>query len=130
MRAVTKVGKVAEWKQRLRRYKRTELTVAEFCRLEGISVPSLYQWQRKLAVTAASKPRELMRAAFPSEASGLNPPAAFRAIEVSPELSSGLAMIRLPSGVVIELPDSSPVLKWVLGQVVATNRPAEGGPSC
>jgi hypothetical protein len=97
MRAVTKFGKVAEWKRRLKRYERTELTAAEFCRLEGISVSSLYQWQRKLAVTAALKPRELMRAALPGEASGLNPPAAFRAIEVSPAPNPGLAKIRLPS---------------------------------
>ena len=49
MSAETKVGKVAEWKRRLRRYERTELTVAEFCRQEGISVSSLYQWMRTLA---------------------------------------------------------------------------------
>ncbi|MFN9881265.1 MAG: IS66 family insertion sequence element accessory protein TnpA, partial [Planctomycetota bacterium] len=49
MSAETRVGKVAEWKRRLRRYERTELTVAEFCRREGISVSSLYQWMRTLA---------------------------------------------------------------------------------
>lgn len=37
------------WRTRLRRYRQSDLTVAEFCRREGVSVPSFYQWKKKLA---------------------------------------------------------------------------------
>ena len=35
-------------RDRLRRFDRSELTVAEFCRLEGYSVASFYHWRRRL----------------------------------------------------------------------------------
>lgn len=37
------------WAQRIARYRRTELTVKEFCLREGVSQPSFYQWKRTLA---------------------------------------------------------------------------------
>lgn len=37
------------WARRIARYSRTELTVKEFCRREGVSQPSFYQWKRTLA---------------------------------------------------------------------------------
>lgn len=37
-----------QWRDRLRRFDHSELTVAEFCRLEGYSVASFYHWRRKL----------------------------------------------------------------------------------
>lgn len=41
-----------QWRQRLGRFSRSKLSVAEFCRREQVSVPSFYQWRKKLAVTA------------------------------------------------------------------------------
>ncbi len=40
------------WRQRLGRFSRSTLSVAEFCRRVQVSVPSFYQWRKKLAVTA------------------------------------------------------------------------------
>lgn len=37
-----------QWRDRLRRFDQSELTVAEFCRLEEYSVASFYQWRRRL----------------------------------------------------------------------------------
>lgn len=37
-----------DWKERLDRFEYSELTIAEFCRLEGYSTGSFYQWRRKL----------------------------------------------------------------------------------
>jgi len=37
-----------QWRQRLNRFERSELTIAEFCRLEGFSTASFYLWRRKL----------------------------------------------------------------------------------
>lgn len=129
MRAGTGCGKAAEWKRRLSRYERTELTVSEFCREEGVSVTSLYQWIRKLAGTPQNDASEWKASRLPQRLSG-EASASFRAIEVSPMLHSGLATIRLPSGLVIELPDGSPALKWLLQQACAPQSPGEGGPAC
>jgi hypothetical protein len=41
--------KRTEWLDRLRRFGRSKLSVSEFCRRENVSVPSYYQWRRKLA---------------------------------------------------------------------------------
>jgi hypothetical protein len=37
-----------QWRDRLRRFDRAGLTVAEFCRLEEYSVASFYHWRRRL----------------------------------------------------------------------------------
>ena len=129
MSAETKVGKVAEWKRRLGRYERTELTVAEFCRREGISVSSLYQWMRTLAGMPQGNSSELKANRFPKRLPG-EASASFRAIELSPTQNSRLATIRLPGGAVIELPDNSPALKWMLGRACRTTPPGKGDSAC
>ena len=43
------VRKRSEWLDRLRRFRRANLSVIEFCRREKVSVPSYYHWRRKLA---------------------------------------------------------------------------------
>jgi transposase len=50
-------GKRQVWRQRLRRFSSSHLTVAAFCQAEGVSVPSFYQWRRILGQAAAEKSR-------------------------------------------------------------------------
>ena len=38
----------AVWEQRCERFERSRLTVAEFCRREGVSQPTFYQWRKRL----------------------------------------------------------------------------------
>lgn len=38
-----------QWRDRLRRFEQSELTVAEFCQLEDYSVASFYKWRRRIA---------------------------------------------------------------------------------
>ena len=40
-----------QWRDRLGRFDRSELTIAEFCELEGYSTASFYQWRRKLGAS-------------------------------------------------------------------------------
>ncbi|MFM8222695.1 MAG: IS66 family insertion sequence element accessory protein TnpA, partial [Planctomycetaceae bacterium] len=47
-RSVSDVDRV-RWRERLRRFERRSGSVVAFCRLEGISVGTLYQWRRRLA---------------------------------------------------------------------------------
>lgn len=39
------------WRDRLQRFGRSRLSVAEFCRREKVSAASFYQWRKKLAAT-------------------------------------------------------------------------------
>ena len=49
MGRVVDEGKWAAWRRRLARFQRGGQTVAAFCDAEDVSVPSFYQWKRKLA---------------------------------------------------------------------------------
>lgn len=42
-------GKFSEWQGRFERFRRAGLSVARFCATEGVSVPSFYQWRKKLS---------------------------------------------------------------------------------
>jgi hypothetical protein len=49
LRAV-KSGKEELWRSRLQRFDASGMSVARFCRQEQVSVPSFYQWRKRLAV--------------------------------------------------------------------------------
>lgn len=94
------------WRERLRRYERSELTVAEFCQREGVSVPSFYQWRRRLAKTSAS-PRQT---AMPRSK------AAFQQVLLS---GSRVVAIELPNGVHVELPaEQSSLVRAVVADLL------------
>jgi transposase-like protein len=56
-------GKAAVWRERLRRFARSGLTVARFCEHEGVSEPSFYQWRKRLQ-SSADEPHRKARPAF------------------------------------------------------------------
>jgi hypothetical protein len=80
-------GKRREWSERLKRFARWDGTVAEFCDAERVSVPSFYQWKRKLA--APETPRTFIPVQLASATS-----AASTTVEI--ELPNG-TRIRLPA---------------------------------
>lgn len=45
-----------QWRERFERFDQSELTVAEFCELEGYSTGSFYQWRRKLDAEEPCEP--------------------------------------------------------------------------
>lgn len=75
----------AAWMERLARQRRSGLSIAEFCRREGISPPSFYAWRRRLEKDAPALfvPVELSRAGVPS---------------------AGGVQIELPGGALVTLP--------------------------
>ncbi len=49
MSGSARARKRSEWLDRMHRFNRSNASVTEFCRREKVSVPSYYQWRRKLA---------------------------------------------------------------------------------
>jgi hypothetical protein len=54
MRRVVDETRRTLWRKRLARFALSGRTVAAFCSLEGVSVPTFYEWKRKLAPPLAS----------------------------------------------------------------------------
>lgn len=78
-------GSAAErWQRLLARQRHSGLGVAEFCRQEGVSPPSFYQWRRKLTSQGA-RPKQ------PS----------FVAVSV---VSASPVEVVLPGGAVVRVP--------------------------
>lgn len=112
-------GKAALWGERLRRYERSVLTVAEFCRREEVSVPSFYQWRRRLA---ESSPR-----ARSTRSRGPDPHAspAFQQVMLA---GCGVVAIELPSGVRVELPAGQlPLIRAVVADLLAAESGRQAG---
>ena len=47
--------KVRQWTERLERFQRSQVTLTQFCRDEGVSMPSFYQWRKRLITSPGSK---------------------------------------------------------------------------
>ena len=84
-RAAT-VGKRDAWQRRLARQRTSRLSVAEFCRQEGVSVQSFYYWKRRLGPVSAARQQ-----------------AAFVPVRIAPAPSSSLE-IELPNQAVVRVP--------------------------
>lgn len=46
------------WRDRMRRYQGTDLTVAAFCDWEGVSQAAFYVWRKKLQADCSVRPQE------------------------------------------------------------------------
>ena len=57
MSRMTKTDRIQVWLDRLSRQAASQQTVAEFCGDEEISLPSFYQWRRRLAPRVDSPPK-------------------------------------------------------------------------
>jgi hypothetical protein len=105
------VRKRSEWLDRLRRFSRSNLSVSEFCRGEKVSVPSYYQWRRKLA--------EAM-----SEVDAGGQPATFIPVQVA---GSAEVQVTFPNGARLTLPALDHELVRVSIESVALTRTFQGG---
>ena len=94
----------AMWRDRLTRFRECDLTVKEYCRQEGVSDPSFYQWRQHLDMVPQESKRVRRSGNRPTKTVKSQP---FVAVKVSssegvPNL--GLAEVELPSGVLIRVP--------------------------
>jgi hypothetical protein len=77
------------WLARIERHSQCDLTVAQFCRHERVSVPSFYQWKKKLADATESSQGVAAK---------------FVPVRVTGPGSPARPILRLPGGAFIELP--------------------------
>jgi transposase-like protein len=109
MAGSVRAGKRREWQQRLARFEQAQQSVAEFCRQEGVSAPSFYQWRKRLA--------ERPQAA-----------ASFRPVRLVP--AAGVT-VQLPGGTQLEVPTSDRrALRLVLQTLARADARRAGGDGC
>ena len=75
------------WRSRLRRFQTSGMSVTRFCRVERVSVPSFYQWRKRLALQPGKKGTPL-----------------FVPVHVTPSAAVAAVEIRLPNGTRICVP--------------------------
>ena len=106
-------SKAAEWQQRLVRFREARVSVSAFCRTERVSVPSFYQWRKKLARSAVEEPDA--NAGF---------------IPVRLVTSTGI-VVELPGGTRLQIPTGDPQLIQVAIQtLVRADAERLGGDAC
>jgi hypothetical protein len=84
------------WRDRLARFDKSKLTVVEFCRVEGVSNPSFYQWRKRLRPATGNATR---LPASRSRETGRR--GAFVPVSV---ISPALAEVEFPNGVRVRVP--------------------------
>lgn len=93
------------WRERFRRYGKSTLSVGDFCREEGVSVPTFYHWRKKL--TPAPRRRQ------PGKRH------AFRPVMVTASVAA--LSVRLPGGAELEVPrENLDTVRAVVAELVRT----------
>ncbi len=107
--------KVQEWTERLARFRKSKLSVAEFCDAEGVSTPSFYHWQRKLRKLASPGSKN------DSTTSPTNRRPAFQTVQVT---SSGplaapqpALTVWLPGGIQVQVANNLPAIGAVMREL-------------
>jgi hypothetical protein len=102
------------WVERLARFASSGLRPAAFCAREGVSLPSFYQWKRRLAAETAADTTESPGSPDPTP----------RLLPVRLPVPGGAVELVLPGGVTLRIPPGCD-LAWVRCLVEAL-----GGISC
>jgi hypothetical protein len=123
------------WRERLDRFSRSGLSIAEFCRRHQLSPPSFYLWRKRLAHNGSANHPVI------SPSSGRRPndrsqPSPSSFVELIPTRSSAsprtrsaepsLVEIELPNGTRVRFADDQPEL-LVVALREAANRPSATG---
>ena len=83
------MGLALIWEQRIRRQRRSRLSIVQFCLQEGVSPASFYAWRRRLSGASSSEPDTPL----------------FVPVDLpTPVMAAGSVRIEVPGGVVLTLP--------------------------
>ena len=101
---MTRSETAALWSKRLDRFARSQMTIAEFCKSEGVSSASFYHWKKKRTLSQIrqpTKPNNFVPVAL--TAASVNPR---RGGEVNIELPGGIR-VRIDVPVATAQPDAA-----------------------
>jgi len=92
------------WRKRWERFEASSVTVAEFCRREGVSTAAFYQWRKRLRRQSASAEKRTAASLPATRGSGARPQGrsgGFVELAVS---SLAVVELDLPNGVRVRVP--------------------------
>lgn len=99
-------AKAVEWKDRLRRFEKADMTVARFCARERVTVPTFWYWRRKCADIGA-----------PCETSE----SVFAPVDI---IGGRSVPLRFPAGAVLEIPEDRPdLVRLVIEALAGVQKP-------
>lgn len=96
MRRVVDVTKRRLWRERLGRFAQSGQSVAAFCAAERVSVPTFYEWKRKLASPSVGGRKRRRKGT-----ASAGPARAFLPVRIE---GVGLVEIELPNGARVRVP--------------------------
>ncbi len=102
------------WQQRINRFRVSNQTVVQFCKTENVSVPSFYQWMRRLTDWASPTQANQNRSAFAASAAPSFCEVTF------PRACTRPSTIRLSNGATHELGDDTHIVEAILTHVLAS----------
>lgn len=106
-----------EWRGRMQRFEERRGSVAAFCRGEGVSEASFYQWRRRLA-----------EASVQERGGGADATAGFRPVHV---LRATSIAARLPGGTRLRVPCTDPqAVRLVIETLARLDAQRAGGGPC
>ena len=114
MESSKRSAKAEFWQQAFQQYVESKLSVIDFCSQKGLSVPSFYQWKRKLLATDS-----------PPSVNAMVP---VHIIPSRPTPAQQSIQIITPSGFAIRVDPSMPSNQ--LTQLIAAIEAASRGESC
>ena len=132
MPSMPKSERIQLWLDRLNRFANSNLTIAEFCQLEEISLPSFYQWKRRLSprvespqLTSARRGNQTTDSTNKSN----RPNPTFTELVVgSPRQAA--ACVSLPGGIKLTLGDHPEIASLIIDRILQHSvKVSEGGAS-
>ena len=117
--------KVVAWRQRVRRFGRSGLTVVRFCEEEGVSTASFYRWRNRLAGQGLpARNADARRTAT----TGVEQRPVFQPVRVT--RAETPISIQLPGGVRVEVPaENLDAVRVVLGELLRQDATLDRGDS-
>ena len=118
------------WQGLLQRQARSGVSIAAFCRSEGVSEATFHGWKRTLRRREANSPRRRRNAAVVGNGSEASP--SFVPVRITEDYRPGAIEVVWPNGLSARVPSGcdGAGMQGVLQIVDALARQHEGRPSC
>ncbi len=121
MARLSRIERAEVWRQRMDRYLASGQTVAAFCKAEGVSTPSFYQWKRRL-LSHPDKSPQPGRNGRGGRRKNSSPPSSPSTAQFTELIVTGeqdAAQAQLPNGVSISLGREPSIVATIVDRLIA-----------